>query len=321
VLAASDPVKFNFNLAAILTEGCLIANRLGESERALKIAKEAVEIASAQTNDDSERDTLLAISLTNLGVVLTSLGHHDEALAPSVRAVEVYRRLAGRNPDSHQPSLARSLTNLGIRLSYLNRLREAQTACHEGIEMVRGLIRNDLGSFDEYLAEGLNTNGAILHRMDCDKEAHEAMKEAVEVYRRLARRTPGVYQSQLMRSLRNYTSILLHQGETDRAVELFHEIVEMSRKLAEQNYNARPELAHNLNVLAQMLVSANKTEEAAEAAREGLAAIAPLVETMPGAHGNLARMLGGLYLGACRDAKKQPDGTLLNQIATALRGT
>jgi hypothetical protein len=46
------------------------------------------------------------------------------------------------------------------------------------------------------------------------------------------------------------------------------------------------------------------------AAREGLAAIAPIVETQSQAFGDLAQAVGRKHLGACEQAEREPDSTL-----------
>ncbi len=54
------------------------------------------------------------IVLVNLGGRLVDLGRHEEALAASQQAIDIYRRLAQTRRDAFLPNLAKSLNQLAI---------------------------------------------------------------------------------------------------------------------------------------------------------------------------------------------------------------
>ncbi|MGH3939356.1 MAG: tetratricopeptide repeat-containing protein, partial [Pseudonocardiaceae bacterium] len=89
----------------------------------------------ATTSDPADRARLYVI----LGYRLLNAGHREEALAATVEAVEVSRRLAGVNPAAFEPDLAMALTNLGAMLSGLGRWEEALAAMVEAVEVSRRL--------------------------------------------------------------------------------------------------------------------------------------------------------------------------------------
>jgi hypothetical protein len=72
--------------------------------------------------------------------------------------------------------------------------------------------------------------------------------------------------------------------------------------------------------MSQALAGAERYAEAADVAREGLAAIAPFAETQPHAFGELARALGRSHVEACEKAGREPDSAMLKQMAKTLPG-
>ncbi|MFC4068252.1 tetratricopeptide repeat protein, partial [Actinoplanes subglobosus] len=83
---------------------------MGRREEALEPSQEAVTIYQrlAEANPGAYLPDL-AMSLNNLGAMLSELGRRDEALEPSQEAVTIRRRLAEANPGAYLPNLAMSL--------------------------------------------------------------------------------------------------------------------------------------------------------------------------------------------------------------------
>jgi tetratricopeptide (TPR) repeat protein len=84
----------------------------------------------------------LALSLSNLGVVLAEVRRRDEALTAVQQAVEIYRRLAADNP-AYGGALARYLSNMSRRLSDLGRHPEALAAEEQAAELQDRLARRN----------------------------------------------------------------------------------------------------------------------------------------------------------------------------------
>jgi|Deesub1362A_J573_1020465.scaffolds.fasta_scaffold07112_2 tetratricopeptide (TPR) repeat protein len=74
-----------------------------------------------------------ALWLNNLGVALSALGRHKEALEATREAVDLYRELVKKNPDRFLPDLARSLGAHGYALLGAGRAPEAAEAFREGL--------------------------------------------------------------------------------------------------------------------------------------------------------------------------------------------
>ena len=121
----------------------------------------------------------LAMSLNNLGAMLSDLGRREEALEATEEAVGLYRGLAEANPEAFLPDLAGSLNNLGSDLSALGRREEALEATEEAVGLYRGLAEANPEAFLPDLAMSLNNLGSDLSALGRREEALEAYEEAV----------------------------------------------------------------------------------------------------------------------------------------------
>ncbi|MCP4935986.1 MAG: hypothetical protein GY927_17700, partial [bacterium] len=97
------------------------------------------------------------------------------------------------------------------------------------------------------------------------------------------------------------------------------EAVKIRRQLAKTRPDAfLPDLAMSLGALSRTLSAADQHVEAANAAREGLAAITPFAEANAAAFGDLARALCRDHVEASEKAGIKPDEELLNRVIKAL---
>jgi tetratricopeptide (TPR) repeat protein len=99
-------------------------------------------LAGRELTDERNPDAFqpaLAISLNNLGGILSNLGQREAAHEATREAVELYRALAVRNPDAFRSALAASLSNLGGMLNDLGQWEAAHEATHEVVELYRAL--------------------------------------------------------------------------------------------------------------------------------------------------------------------------------------
>jgi tetratricopeptide (TPR) repeat protein len=144
---------------------------LGRRERALPPTEEAVSLYRrlAQANPAAHLPNL-ATSLSNLGIRLSELGHHDQGLAPTEEAVTLCRRLAQANPAAHLPDLAMSLSNLGIRLSGLGRREQALPPTEEAVTLYHQLAQANPAAHLPNLTTSLNNLGNRLSELGRETE-------------------------------------------------------------------------------------------------------------------------------------------------------
>jgi len=88
----------------------------------------------------TEKQSEKARILNNLSVHLSSVGDKNGAIAASLRAVEIYARLAGTNPDAFEPDLARSYGALGNTYLIFDEHKKSATAFRRGISTLKRLF-------------------------------------------------------------------------------------------------------------------------------------------------------------------------------------
>ncbi|MGH3991959.1 MAG: tetratricopeptide repeat protein, partial [Pseudonocardiaceae bacterium] len=131
----------------------------------------------ATTPDPADRARLYSV----LGYRLSHAGQREQALAATVEAVEIRRRLAQTNPAAFEPDLASALNNLGAMLSNLGRREEALAATVEAADVYRRLAQTNPAAFEPDLAMALNNLGMMLSNLGRREEALAATVEAVEI--------------------------------------------------------------------------------------------------------------------------------------------
>ena len=317
--------------ALVAIDAALPEQSLTLMELSLRVAERRANLArdSAASTDntadaappDAGQKVLsrLADCLNTLGVRLSNLGRHEEALGATQEAVGIYRRLAQTRPDAFLPDLAMGLTNLGIRFFYLHRHKEALAPSQEAVDIYQRLAEARSDVFLPPLARSLGNLGNRLFSLDARNEALAATQRAVDIFRRLAETQPNIFLADLATSLSNLGSDLSNLDRREEARVATQEAVDILRGFAQARPDTFiPDLARGLGMLGRILLAAERGREAAAVWREGLAIIASFAERQPHAFGDLARQLSKDYFGACEKAAVEPDEALLERIAQAL---
>ena len=249
-----------------------IRHELGDYERSKGFLKEEVEIYRALAKDNGSAGIFLgplAGSLNRLGMSLSDLGRHEEALEVTSESLKIYQELAKTNQQAFLPNLAMSLNNLGMTLSNLGRREEALTAAEEAAEIYRKLAATNAQAFLPNLAMSLNNLGAMLSNLGRREDALRAAEEAAEIYRKLAATNAQAFLPDLAASLNNLGMTLSNLGRREEALRTAEEAAEIYRKLAATNAQAfLPDLAMSLNNLGNRLSNLGRREEALTAAEE-----------------------------------------------------
>ena len=136
-LAASNPARFEPDLATSLNNLSVCLSEAGEGAEALVAIRDAVETYRRLAASNPARfEPDLAMSLNNLSNGLSDAGECAEALVAIREAVEIRRRLAASNPARFEPDLARSIGSLGSILRVAGWAAEAREAFAEGVRLV-----------------------------------------------------------------------------------------------------------------------------------------------------------------------------------------
>jgi tetratricopeptide (TPR) repeat protein len=182
-------------------------------ERAVAISQAILALLPAEpgSTDDDAR-SVRAITLNNLGIRLSEVGRHEEALAAVEEASGLDRELAGRNPEAFRPNLASSLNNLGNRLSAVGRREQALAAVEEAAGLYRELAGRNPEAFRPNLASSLNNLGDRLKELGRAVESVSPYREAVAVLGPVFLALPSAFAGQMAMCARDYVEACTATG-------------------------------------------------------------------------------------------------------------
>ena len=248
----------------------------------------------------------------------------DRTLALRPFLADFYRMWLERIPpeaEEAEKERAPVLGMLGFALSALGLREEALKATEEAVRIYRKLSEQNPQAFLPYLAGSLNNLGMMLSALGRREEALKATEEAVGIYRKLSELNPQAFLPYLAMSLNNLGNRLSELGRREEALKATEEAVKIRRKLSELNPQAfLPDLARSLGAHGSVLHGLGRHAEAAAAFAEGLRAILPFVRAIPAAFGGLAGALLEDYLRACKEAKREPDWGLVEEVRRLVGG-
>ncbi|MFF0520902.1 tetratricopeptide repeat protein [Actinomadura nitritigenes] len=219
-----------------------------------------------------------------LGVRLGYAGLHGEALEAIAETVDLYRRMAGTDPEAFEPLLATSLNDLCGTLLQLGRREEALKAVQESVAIRRRFADADPAAFESGLATSLHNLSPILLALERRDEALAATLEAVGIRRRLAEADPSRFEEDLAATLQHLGGNMWKLGRREEALAATQEAVVIQRRLAGADPSAfEPGLAATLNNLGTTLNAVGRRQEAAAAAGEAVDIRRRLARTNPAA--------------------------------------
>jgi tetratricopeptide (TPR) repeat protein len=139
------------------------------------------------------------VSLRHLGIILSELGRHEEALAANLEALEIQRVLPMQAPLDLSQGLASDLVNAAGRLREQGRVDEALSLMKQAIEIRKELAAEQPETFLPALASAHHNYGIVLANAGRLEEALAATEEGVRLQRQLARDRPEVFAPLLAR--------------------------------------------------------------------------------------------------------------------------
>lgn len=259
--------------------------------------------------DDLPADAPMDVRATrtrHASAAQSQLGHRHAALAHAEQAVDIYRRLAAADPETHLPELANGLSNLGIALQAVNRRDDALAAGQEAVRIFRRLtkaehvsqVRVGYAAHLPDMAGALSTLACRLMEAGHPEPAVDAAQEAVSIFRALETVSPRSYLPELGSALTHLGSALSDVGRDEDAVAACQAAVDIYRGLAAARPATHlPGLAVVLNNLAGRKAAVGDAVGAALLNREGIEIFRDLAEQYPGAYQeDLARALANLKL-------------------------
>ena len=258
---------------------------LAVATRRVDVARlEAATLANVAPALHDAIHNILAARLSVLGIRLSNLGRHEDALAATQEAVDIYRRLTQTRTDTLLPDLATGLNNFGIRLSNVGRREDALAAMQEAVGISRRLAQSRPDTFLPYLASHLRNLAIRLDDFGRYDEALSAAEEAAEITRRLAQERPEAYLPDLASSLNNVGNRLFRLGRNQDGLLATQEAVDIRRRLAQKRPDGfLPDLASSLHNFGNHLSSLGRREDALSATQEAVDIRRRLAQARPDA--------------------------------------
>jgi len=257
------------------------------------LARVIDEFAIDSSRANGEPRSAQAALLIDLGIALSDLGQHRQALGTNTEAVESCRSLAASDPEAFRPRLAVALNNMSTNLWVLGRCSEALDVIDEVVDIYRSAATSGATGPMRDLAGALLNRSGYLSRRGRRDEAAGAIGEAVGILRCLAESDPDLYRLDLAVSLSNLAKCLSDQGRHEDALVAATEAVGIERAQGPDGQYWRPlELAHSLTNLSRCLAELGRRDES-------LTAIAEAVEIQrqlapPGPKGFAPELAGAL---------------------------
>jgi tetratricopeptide (TPR) repeat protein len=244
-LAAEHPAAYGAELANVLTISAGLSMEAGETDAALETIDEAIALyRSLVAVNEVAYEENLAMALHNFSAMLTGgVGptvrsrrqtdpqDHEQALAASNEAVEIWRQLAAARPAAHSPVLATGLNSLAIHLAELGRQEKALKVIAEAIEIIRPFTAERPAVHGATLAMALNSRSNILATLDRPDEALDAAVEAVEAFRPAVEHNPAGSAVDFAVVLNNLARRLAATGRDEQAARVKEELASLLDEL------------------------------------------------------------------------------------------
>jgi tetratricopeptide (TPR) repeat protein len=260
----------------------------------------------------------LAKSLMNLGIRLSGMGRHEDALRVSQEAVDLRRQLAEACPDAYLQDLGFSLSNLAGHLIKLGRGEDATRVAEEAVGIRRRLATSGADHLLTDLATSLGNLGGILPSVGRLRDAVSACEESVELYRRLGKSSPEAFLPKLAGGLANLSNSYSALQRHEDALAAGSESARIFRRFAKTRPDAfLYEFALSLNNLDRVLGNVNRHKEALVASREAVEILRRLAASQPEAFlSDLARSMSNMAK-TLYDLRRRKEAVETSQEAVA----
>ncbi|WP_144268578.1 tetratricopeptide repeat protein, partial [Porphyromonas gingivalis] len=138
---------------------------LNDFTKAKQYYEEVLNVYKERAKKDTETyNPGLAMTLNNLGLLLSNNNETKQAQVCYQEALEIKRDLAKKNPQAYNPDLAGTLNNLANLLSNNNEIKQAKDCYQEALKMYRDLAKKNPQAYNPDLAMTLNNLGHLLRK-------------------------------------------------------------------------------------------------------------------------------------------------------------
>ena len=241
-----------------------LLHSLNDFTKAKQYYEEVLNVYKERAKKDTETyNPGLAMTLNNLGLLLSNNNETKQAQVCYQEALEIKRDLAKKNPQAYNPDLAGTLNNLANLLSNNNEIKQAKDCYQEALDIYRALAKKNPQAYNPDLAGTLNNLGHLLRKKNEIERAKDCYQKALDIRRALAKKNPQAYNPYLALTLNNLGALFHKHNEPKQAKDCCQEALDIYRALAKKNPQAyNPDLAMTLNNLGLLLSNNNEIKQA-----------------------------------------------------------
>lgn len=328
----------------------MMANRSAEAHDYLLCAARISQTLSELEPAQRAHAAGLAIALTQLGTLDLVAGHAQDAEDSLARAVAIFERLAGQNPEEdrmHQILLANALTQLGTHYLGTDRTQDAEDSLVRAVSIFEHLVVAPQNPEDHMLPVlltptllgwGLTLLGMHYLETDRTQDAEDSLIRAADLLEQLADQNP---EGHMLQALYAITSSALGWGLTmlgmqyleadrmqDAEVTLIR-AVELLEQLADRNLedhiplvvlaNTPSPLGWALGLLGGLYKEAGRGQDAEDILVRAADLLEQLADQDPEGHDLLVAVLEELAELYHQQGRSQDAENALTRVASILQ--
>ncbi len=217
-----------------------------------------------------------------LGNLYSAFNRFDDAENAYREALNIYKKLAEKNPDAYLPDLAMTQNNIGNSYSALKRFDDAEKAYREALKIRKELAEKNPDAYLPDLAMTQNNIGNLYRALERFDDAKKTYRDALNIYRKLAEKNPDTYLPGLAMTQNNIGNLYSNLKRFDDAEKAYLESLDIRKKLAEKNPDAYlPDLAMTQNNIGNLYRALERFDDAKKTYRDALNIYRKLAEKNP----------------------------------------
>jgi tetratricopeptide (TPR) repeat protein len=227
-----------------LNEEAMSLSRQGRYDRAIVVAKKALEVAEQAV---AANHPAVTASLNNLAELYRNQGQYAQAEPLYKRSLAIREKALGPN----HPGVASTLNNLALLYDSQGHYAQAEPLCKRSL----AIREKALGPDHPDVATSLNNLGMLYYNQGQYAQAEPLYKRSLGIMEK----TLGQDHPDVATSLNNLAQLYETQGQYAQAEPLFKRSLAISEKALGPDH---PDVAQRLENLAALYRATNRTKEA-----------------------------------------------------------
>ena len=200
----------------------------------------AEKLRDLRENDDNFSNENKSSLFNLIASIYSEVNRFSEAEKLYLEALQIYRDLADKNPDSYLPDVAMTCNNLAVLYDNINRKDEAERLYLEALDIRKKLAKENPDAYLSYVAMTCNNLAVLYDNINRKDEAEKLVLEALQIYRDLADKNPDAYLPDVAMTCFNLASFCYdNNNKKEVACKLFSIALRIAKKYADVNPNCK----------------------------------------------------------------------------------